>query len=419
MSNLRKFSLPYLLSAAALGVIVTGCGSTETAASTAAPPQPQASAPDLATTVHPPWQTALHLADAPRLDAPALHPRPNGWLAAWASSDADMTFHVVQGIRADGTPAEPVQLPVIARFPQAHRIIPAAAGGTHLVWLDANPDIITDGLRLWTLRLDENLNSARGAFILSDSATYHYTALPGTDGGLWTFWTSGPRREPTLYARQVDAEGRPLETITLASSVEWPSVTVRPDGTVRIAWIGSPDGGLYLADFISGQVRNRQRVGRVPPLDPAAYVTGFWLASDSVYTYALWAITGRDGASRVWISGAPHDSSIWPEPLPLEVPIDGLLQPVTRVSPVNQPVDARPDQVLLAAEVAEALGVLILDSGQITGWEAAVTLPPPGLIGTPSAAQLADDRLLLSWSQPDTTETAQLMITLRPGLNRP
>ena len=180
------------------------------------------------------------LAQTEQADAPALAWN-GGLIAAWIGSDARGVHQDARRLTSAGMSAT-VTLPLPPTHPYGQGLFPGVDGNTHLLWLDADSDNVTN---LYSALITPDLVVERGPIPISEGLALRYAASPDGSGGLWTVWSGGLLAEMNIYARQIDNEGRPLQTAIIATNGSDPALARTMDGAVWLFWLA--DGQLMRA----------------------------------------------------------------------------------------------------------------------------------------------------------------------------
>jgi len=372
------------------------------------------------------WGTVITLGEAEQQSAPALWVNRPHVISAWvAASDEG----VRQYLRAY-TPPDALSglafLPIPPVFPHQQTLIPAGDDDTaHLFWLDAAQRNIDNGLRLWGDIVTTDLARIRAEIPLSDDVTYHYDAIELPDGDAQIIWSAGNPAEPTLFTRQVDGRGRPRTVRTLAPDADWPTLLTRADGRIAVYWLSPSQGTVGRVIIADDNTTAPEILMQSVYLAPGDHLLGFEVGQDQTHTYLFWTVRRAGGLVETWFSTSPIEADQWSDPTSLAIDLTPDSEFVTGfnggdgvaatdgTTPVlwSMPLAGRFDVLPLAAQVADGLGLLYLQAGEVVGYQRVVILAEPGLIGFPSLQVDRDRHLYLTWAQPVPSSPATLKLT--------
>lgn len=348
---------------------------------------------------------AFTLATAPQSEAPAFAAAGAGALAFWIGIDERGVHHDARRLTPDGM-GEAVTLPLPPTDPHAQTAVPSG-GGALLFWLDQPPDAPNQAA-LYAARITPGLEVARGPVALSAQPVYGYAAQPTANRGALAVWSGGPPDEPILFAREVDAEGRPLALAPLLAD-DLPLAGAEPTLTVDAG------GQAWLFWMARGQVWRGRLLG--PPYGPVADATaltaGLHLAagdrlirlragSDGAYGYVFWTVERASGDVETWLTVGSFNDPFWSQPR--RFMLDG--QAVTHAAPLDQAASPLPIAALHGGVLTIAHG----RAGQVTttlaAAEGAVMLRPPSLVA-------AGGGLWVGWAQVEPGAADLVALLLR------
>lgn len=406
------------LVATLLGLLVaTSITSVPSQALTA---NPQASAIETA------WGIAQPIGRAAQTDGPALAFQDERTIIAWIDATEDGLYHTLAV--SNRAASQVVRLTILTIRPQRISLFSDGGDGYFMLWLDADPDNLSDGLRLWAAKLDDLLQVERGALILSDGPTYDYTATVDSDGDLQIVWSGSPAAEPSLYWQRMDSAGRPLETARLQFNVEQPTLVNLADGSVRLVWVDRLQNRVVSGTLADGTVIDIRALAEQPDLSPGDVVDEVAVGVDSSHLTLFWNITRATGDAETWFASQPlSDSS--------EVAVPGRLG--MRLVPGNRVVGTgyrdvfapeaeigtrwaswatvatrtsseTPTTITVATQVEDTVGLLFLNRGVVVAYLPIARLNTIGLIGPPRAAVDDDGSMALAWAQPQPDALAAL-----------
>jgi len=371
------------------------------------------------------WGPVVMLGQAASQDAPALWRRGRQVLAVWTGTQDDRVFQLAGGIGADGSTAvESRPLTVRAAFPHSQSLIQATRDVTHLLWLDAESDDQTDGVRLWSALLNVSGEVERGALRLSKERTYHYDVASVDTQLVEAVWSEGLTAEPTLYSRRIDPLGRPRPPRKLATDADWPALVSGPNNRLMLFWIAQ-DTTVLMADLTDDGLQNPQAAVTIPFLDTGDHLESFNAAVDGTHLYLFWNITRASGTFETFFSSSPIDSGYWTNPQQVTLSVlpnaffttgfnGGEAQRVAEgnrhaawVTPVRGQFDVLP----VVAQIGGELGVLYFQDGALAAYQPVAALEAPGLIGMVSFLADRDRHFDLAWAQPSQAGYANFSFT--------
>lgn len=330
----------------------------------------------------PAWVT---LAEAPQGRAPALYADAARVTAFWVGADAAGVHHDARHL--SGGELSPVTvLPLPPTHPYDQRVYPASGGSLFLLWLDRVEGAgVTTLLSAW---IAPDL-SIRRTTPVSDGLALRYSAAPDGQGGLWAVWSGGLLSEPTLYARYIDAEGRPLDHFRIAAHAETPALVRANDGTL-LFWIQA--GQVMRARLVDGLALDAESITSAVSLAPGDRLYEFSAGLDESHAYVFWNITRANGQVETWYAAGTFDARFWNAPVRL---LDAEDRPLRWLSPAV----GQFEQLHAAAESAAGVGIAAFDGGALV--DVRVIVPDVSLIGTPALVMRPNGERVLAWAAPE------------------
>jgi len=337
----------------------------------------------------------LRIADAPQTDPPALAARGNDVLAFWIGVDDRGVHHDARRITDAGmTPIVTLPLPPVNPF---HQRAVASDGGALLFWLDQSPDA-PDQAGLYAAQIDGELTVTRGPVLLSDAAVYDYAVAPAADGGAWAAWSGGAAAEPTLFARRIDAEGRPLERLMLTDGLgdqavrlsgQVPALTYDAAGSRWLFWLAH--GQVWRGRLTdSASVQGIEAITSSIYLDAGDRLTHLSVGSDGVYGCAFWNIERADGAVETWLTVGSFNDPFWAQPRRFMIEGESVR--------AASPLDSASSPLPIAALVGDQMVIAHMRAGQI---ETTTIASAPVAVLRPPSLTAAPGTLWLGWAQPN------------------
>ncbi len=385
--------------------LLTSCGG---AASTT--PTPPAS----------PWGEIVTLGETEQTDAPDIIIQTDQVIAAWIGADERGVHQDMRALRANGL-GEIIVLPLPPVHPYAQQVAAGSAGHFHLLWLDA----VADETRLFSALVTNTPELERGPTIVSHEHTLRYTALANGDGSLWTVTSGGVIAEPSLYARYIDAAGRPrLEDRSAAvSDADWPALLRDDTGALWLFWLRHSDGQVLRSPFVDGWAENPQIISPGLALNPGDRLMDFNAALNSQDTYLFWNVTRADGRPESWYARGRLDTVTWGAPQRLRFDmIDAPFETGFNTGTAQQaaegerdlvwarPLATSPDVLPVAGLADNRLVVLYLRAGAVAGYQQITTVN--GLLGAPNLLTDRDRHLYLAWAEVGSSGSARLRLTM-------
>jgi hypothetical protein len=382
-------------------LLVAGCGTSNTPPAQS-PPQDSA------------WGTVLTIGIAEQAAAPAISADDGRIISMWTEADDNGVYHAWRSITLAGGSSSVIRLPVLAYFPQGYRL-----HDTGVLWADADPDSITDGLRVWLLRINQDGTTPSGARLLTDSAVATWTSYT-VDVGLWVIYSTANRAEPTLYSMLIDPQGRSRPPETVTPNGMFPAVYTDINGQRHLVW--QQDTVTLSAAIAGGRLTSDpQRITQAPALGRSDRITALHAATDTHHRYLIWHIVRGGAYTETWISTAPHLAEDWSTPQRLGIRQDAnapqfetgfgstSAKSTTNgdqwadygVTVGHSPFDRLP----IAAHVNGVLGIVYIQGTSAIGWQPLITT---SLIAPPQLVADDDNHLYLAWSQPQVNAPASL-----------
>lgn len=375
------------------------------ACNVSAPPTPPTSA----------WGAVITLGQAEQADAPAFWPLANGLTAVWIDADERGVHHDGRALTSSGL-SEQITIPLPPVHPYGQQMYPSVGDTLHLLWLDDNGAGET---RLYGSVMTSALELVRGPTLLSEQPTRRFTAIPNGDGTLWVISSGGLLSEPSLFARYVDAEGRPrLEnTYEIVTDGDWPFMLQG-----QLFWLRPSDGQVWSSLLLDGKPVAPTPVTQSVILNPADRLNQFSAGQDMTHTYLFWNITRGDGQNETWFTSGQN--SAWNPPTRLLIDTTmtanfatGFNTGTARTSQAGEsvlswaaPLDGQFEALPVASVVDKTqLGVVYLQGGAIAGWQSVT--PIRFLVGAPLLHSDRNRHLYLSWAEPSPAGAADLKLT--------
>lgn len=360
------------------------------------------------------------MGESEQSDAPGILAQSDQIAAVWIGADARGVHQDARALRSDGL-SEIVTLPLPPVRPRAQQIVAGSGGQFHLFWLDA----VADETRLFAALVTRALELERGPTLVSDEHTLRYTALANGDGSVWALSSGGVIAEPSLYARYIDAAGRPrLEDIyEVVSDADWPALIRAEDGGLWLFWLRHSDGRALRSPFVNGRAEDPQPISAGLPLNPGDRLMAFSAALATQEVYLFWNVTRANGAAESWYTAGRLDAAGWAAPQPLRFSVlDGAFETGFNTGTAQQaaagergvawarPLAASPDVLPVAGVVDDQLVVLYLRAGTVAGYQQMT--PVRGLLGAPNLLTDRDRHLYLAWAEPGAAGRARLQLAL-------
>ncbi|MEO0561504.1 MAG: hypothetical protein AAF125_05300 [Chloroflexota bacterium] len=372
------------------------------------------------------WGAVWTVAEAPLVNAPAIHATHEQVMLGWVGSDVAGVHHDVVALGETGR-SERTVLPLPPRAPRDSALYPAAGARRHLLWLD-----IADGdgrtAQLYSAVIEDTLEVFRGPLPVGEDGALCYDALPTLDGGLWALWNDGDATNPTLHSGFIDPTGLVLRTQPLVNTTGCPVVIAGLEDDY-VLW--AADNRLRLATFLNGRLVGVRAITSTPVLSSGDRVRAITAGADETTLHVFWNVSGADGRSTVWTAGGAGTASAWTEPRPLSLTAgdtpavaettyntgsadsatlgDGIA--VRWAAPLRGPTNVMPVAVVTDDGV---LGVLYYAEGDAVAYQRLMTV---GTLLAPPALRTDRDRhLYLAWSEVTPGGPARLRLTSTKAL---
>lgn len=370
------------------------------------------------------WGPITDLGEAVQADSPALWIYPDRVTTAWIGADDTGTYQYMRSAAANML-TDITRLPLPPVYPHAQGLFPAAEDHTHILWLDTAYDAPLDGLLLWSSTITPDLNVERGPVRVTQPGVFRYAAAPAGDGALWVVWSGGLPAEPSLALQMIDSVGRPRLAREIVTSADYPALARASDNTLYLYWISALDGDVYRG------VLQGETITQVRSLLPSVWLergdrlAGFSAGFDESHAYLLWNIVRISGEVETWIASAALSDDVWSAPARLGIDILPTGEFITGFnSGTSQAVKlgtswlrwgallpGQFENLAIAGQVNQALGIVYLHAGEVRGWQTITSLEGQNLIGTPSLHTDVNLDLYLAWSQPTPEGHALLRVT--------
>jgi hypothetical protein len=434
-------------------------------------PAPQA-APAIALTRQPTaalWQEAALIAAAPQADAPAIALQGDRLAAAWVGVDADgvhLDLRIQRNIRQGGAWDDTRVLPLPPVAPRALALVPSGDDLWLLFWLDRPFERPLDPPRLQTALISEGGAVLRGPTTVSDLAlgsgiptsplATAYAVTPSANGGAWAAWVGGNAGEPALYLREIDREGRPLQSVSLAADVAAVTFLRTADARLWLLWLMN-DGRLWriavqpaaqpddvqptaqpddaqIADLAIVEPATLQLLTQLtPPLPNSTTVTALHAATDGATAYLFINSESATDGPRTWWTAGPaamqaDAAASWAVPQPLaaawQAGAVGTLETglnggaalpalvggnaLMYAAPLQAPTGSTLPRVAVAVWDRVQISILYLQDGAVVAYQPLVAAPTVG--GALSLHADLNLHVYLAWSQPNATHSADLLL---------
>lgn len=372
------------------------------------------------------WGEIITLGQADQRNAPTIWLHDDAIIAIWSATSGRDTLQFMRAATYSGQLSEITSLPLPPVFPHQQTLKPTRnPDEAHLFWLDAAQNNQGGGIRLWGEIVNTDLERTRAEIVLSDGIVYQYDAIGLADGTAQVVWSTGNRAEPTIYRRDIDAQGRPREQIQIATDADWPTILIEEDGRIAVYWLSLQQATVGRVIIAENGPSEQEILTRSVNLRPTDHLLSFEVGQDQTHTYLFWNVRRANGVVETWMSSTPQDSNTWqgPERLAITV-IDGTSietgfngGPATAAASGAttvqwlMPATGRFALMPVAAQIGDQLGVLYLQAGEVVAFQPVADLSPIGLIGIPGLIIDRESHIYLTWAQPSAAGLADLNIT--------
>lgn len=366
------------------------------------------------------WGRVETLAQAERLDAPAMHVEAGDDIAfAWAGTDANgvRLFAQTRGI------TRPLALD--AFYPFDERLLPAAQGGYHLLWLDRTAD--SENLFVQSALFSRDAIAELGPNTVSNLPARRYDAVSLPDGGVQVVWSSAARTSPDLYAATIDPGGRIAFPERIELEGDYPALVYR-DGAVHIFWLELDGQQAYTAQLVDNQLVLKRPLAYLAGLGVGDFVEQFAASMTETHLYLFWQVRRDDGERDIWYaSGALEALSPLRDPQPLHIiihmPDDADLPRYDTYGELALAYGVRArfvaalptsgDPLPLAVQAGGELGLAYFQMGQLVGYQRIIETEL--MLGHPHLARDAAGRLYVAWADSRRPTEADLLWTRQPS----
>jgi hypothetical protein len=367
------------------------------------------------------WGEIFTLGQAEQMDAPAVWPFQDQVVAAWVGADETGIHQDIRGVSNSGL-LERVVLPLPPKNPYAQQMYPDQNGNVHLLWLDADENGV---LGLYAALITPQMQVERGPTLISGEITRRFAVIPNGDGSIWVISSGGLAIEPSLYARLIDAQGRPRsqENYQIAGDADWPTVLSTNDGTVYLFWIRHSDGSVMRSTLTNGITDVPQPISQTVMLNAGDRLLSFNAALDVTHGYLFWNVSRADGSAETWFTSGALEAEIWEAPIRMgfdrskgnfETGFNSGTVGVARTGDNwlswTVPLAGQFNVLPVATTNGGNLGIVYLQGGGVVGYQDIVMVSR--LIGLPALLTDRDRFLYLSWSEPGASGKADLKLTI-------
>lgn len=387
--------------------ILVGCTATpifEEIAPTATPtPEPQSA-----------WGRINTLAQAERLDAPALHADAE-MAFAWTGTDANgvRMFAQTRGVTRP--------LAIDSFFPFDEMLFPAAQGGYHLLWLDRTAQ--DEALFLQSARFSRDAIAELGANPVSLLPARRYSAVSLPDNSVQVVWSSVSQNTPDLYATTLDPDGRIAFAERIEPEGDYPAL-VYTDAAIHLFWLEADGQQAYAARLVDNQLVLKRPLAYLDGLRRGDFVENFQVSMTETHLYIFWQIRRSAGERDIWYtSGALDNFAPLHDPHQLRVitnmPDDVDLPRFDTYSEMAlaygvqarflSTLPAATEPLPLAVQAGSELGLAYFQAGRLVGYQRVVETEL--ILGQPNFALDDAGHFYLAWADSRQLSTADLLWT--------
>ena len=298
------------------------------------------------------WGDVITLARAGLANPPALAISADTITLAYVTSDQNGARQVIRRLNT-GVLSDPTTLTLPPIQPRGQSLFPASNGSVYLLWIDL--DEFTRQPRLFSALITPSNEIARGPIPVSrdNERVYDYSAALAADGSLWVAWSGTISNEPAVSMTQIDVEGRPITTNTIASDALHPALIAREDGSFLLFYEQARADAVIRTLVAGGVTLESARITSKVSRTPATLVHSVYAASDDTHGYLWWNLTRNDGRRETWMTTGALDAANWEPPILFE-------PPYTWVRPL---IGVRGD-VRVGVTHEDTLGIVTLRGGQ-------------------------------------------------------
>jgi len=286
-------------------------------ACTPSPPTPQPEiTPEITQPVieNPTPLGARLLMNAEQTESPVVAWMDNQILVTWIGTDDLDIRHFAQWKLGDNW--QPIQaLPLLTNRPHGQQIIVTTDNIPYLFWLDALPAFPEPQL-VWYAPIGDDYGINPGALPLSNIETSEFTAVANTMGGIWVVWRGGLIAEPTLYAQQIDAIGRPRFTTAIIENATHPVLVHDANKNSWLFWLS--EGVLWRGRWDAGILSDNTPVGLSVGLGAGDLLESFKIGIAGDEAFAFWHVSRSDGTYESYWSHGSITGATWGANLPIQ-----------------------------------------------------------------------------------------------------
>jgi hypothetical protein len=368
------------------------------------------------------WGEIITLGQAEQMDAPSIWLFQDQVIAAWIGSDETGIHQDMRAILKTGL-SERIVLPLPPKNPYAQQVQADQNGSIHLLWLDADD---SGQVGLYSALVTSGMKVVRGPTLISNEITRRYTAMPNGDGSLWVISSGGLAIEPSLYARLIDAQGRPHseDVYQIEGDADWPTLIRANDGTTYLYWIRHSDGTVMRSMLTNGIPDEPQAISQTIALNAGDRLLSFSAGLDATHGYLFWNVSRADGSAETWFTSGALNATTWEAP-PVRMGFNrskgnfetGFNSGTVGVARTGDnwlswtvPLAGQFNVLPVAAINGDNLGIVYLQGGVVVGYQDIVAVSR--LIGLPALLTDRDRFLYLSWSEPAASGKADLKLTM-------
>ncbi len=370
------------------------------------------------------WGGTVEVTRAPQTAAPAFALLTDARQFGWIGSDAAGVHQDVRML-AGGKLSPAAALPLDPVQPRDLRMIRLTDDTTLLLYLDGYTVNGETDTRLFSAVVGRDTSLKFGPVPVSHEATLNYAVDRLRDGQVWVIWTGGLIAEPALYLQRLDHLGRPRPAARLAEDVGNAAFGHHP-ALDTLYWLSHSGRTVYRGTLSGETLSTSAALTDSVRLAPGERLVHFSTGEDTTSVYLFWNTVTADGTPHTWFTSGTPTAERWSPPQQLTITIDtasaGIITgynggaafqavaggklPVWWTSPLT----VQADQLAVAAQAGNDLGILYWRSGVVIGWQPVVTLTAP-LIGLPALQTDRERHLYLAWAEPVSPNYALLNFT--------
>jgi hypothetical protein len=368
------------------------------------------------------WGEIVTLGQAEQIDAPSIWLFQDQVMATWIGADETGIHQDMRAILKTGL-SERIVLPLPPKNPYSQQMYPDQNGNTHLLWLDADD---SGQVGLYSALVTSGMKVVRGPTLISHEISRRYAAMPNGDGSLWVISSGGLVIEPSLYARLIDAQGRPRseDVYQIVGDADWPALVRTNDGMIYLYWIRHSDGTVMRSTLTNGIPDNPQPISQTISLNAGDRLLSFSAGLDTTHGYLFWNVSRADGSAETWFASRGLDAAPQEAP-PVRMGFNrskgnfetGFNSGTVGVARTGDnwlgwtvPLAGQFNVLPVAAASGDNLGIVYLKGGVVVGYQDIVAVS--NLIGLPALLTDRDRFLYLAWSEPGASGKADLKLTM-------